>query len=138
MIINLIKHLFHATLVLLLIPGIDSFVLSGKSFHISPINRINKTKFTLLSTSDTLNTITDLVALRFNKKKEDIDPNSDFYKEFGADTLDRVELLILLEDEFDLNIPDNHFRTLRSIKDISRYIDGKLQSKGRLNLTLPE
>uniref|UniRef100_A0A3B0N4Y2 Acyl carrier protein n=1 Tax=Theileria annulata TaxID=5874 RepID=A0A3B0N4Y2_THEAN len=138
MIINLIKHLFHATLVLLLIPGIDSFVLGGKSFHISPINRINKTKFTLLSTSDTLNTITDLVALRFNKKKEDIDPNSDFYKEFGADTLDRVELLILLEDEFDLNIPDNHFRTLRSIKDISRYIDGKLQSKGRLNLTLPE
>lgn len=62
--------------------GINSFVLSGKTFHISPIYRINKSKFTLLSGSDTLNTVTELVAQRFDKKKEEIDPNSDFYKVF--------------------------------------------------------
>ncbi|EAN32991.1 Phosphopantetheine attachment site family protein [Theileria parva strain Muguga] len=138
MINNPIKYLFHVVIFLFLIPGINSFVLSGKTFHISPIYRINKSKFTLLSGSDTLNTVTELVAQRFDKKKEEIDPNSDFYKEFGADTLDKVELLILLEDEFDLNIPDNHFRTLKSIKEISRYIDGKLQLKDRINLTSPE
>ncbi|UVC49979.1 hypothetical protein MACK_003602 [Theileria orientalis] len=129
MITNLIKYIIYSILLIVSITGGETFIITTKSISLTPIYRTKISKIKLQETSETINTVSELVARRFEKNKEDIDPEINFFKEFGADRLDEVELLILLEDEFDLSIPDDRFKTLRTVKEISKYIDSKIQGK---------
>ncbi|UVC54704.1 hypothetical protein MACJ_003674 [Theileria orientalis] len=129
MITNLIKYIIYNIPLIVSITGGETFIITTKSITLTPTYRTKLSKIKLQETSETINTVSELVASRFEKNKEDIDPDINFFKEFGADRLDEVELLILLEDEFDLSIPDNQFKTLRTVKDISKYIDSKIQGK---------
>ncbi|BAM40420.1 uncharacterized protein TOT_020001081 [Theileria orientalis strain Shintoku] len=126
---NLVKYVIYSILPIVSITGGETFIVTAKSITLTPIYRTKLSKIKLQETSETINTVSELVARRFEKNKEDIDPELNFFKEFGADRLDEVELLILLEDEFDLSIPDNQFKTLRTVKEISKYIDSKIQGK---------
>ncbi|XP_035232485.1 acyl carrier protein, mitochondrial-like [Stegodyphus dumicola] len=48
--------------------------------------------------------------------------NSHFYEDLGLDSLDHVEVIIAMEDEFDFEIPDEHTHRLMRPKDIVRYV----------------
>uniref|UniRef100_A0AC34GSJ2 Acyl carrier protein n=1 Tax=Panagrolaimus sp. ES5 TaxID=591445 RepID=A0AC34GSJ2_9BILA len=59
-----------------------------------------------------------------------IDPNkltmdSDFFKDLGLDSLDHVEVIMAIEDEFGFEIPDGDSDRLKTPKDIFRYICDK-------------
>uniref|UniRef100_A0A914QH15 Acyl carrier protein n=1 Tax=Panagrolaimus davidi TaxID=227884 RepID=A0A914QH15_9BILA len=59
-----------------------------------------------------------------------IDPNkltmdSDFFKDLGLDSLDHVEIIMAIEDEFGFEIPDGDSDRLKTPKDIFRYICDK-------------
>jgi len=57
--------------------------------------------------------------------KENIGLSSEIAKDLGADSLDIVELVMALEDEFDINIPDEDASEIRTVQDVIDYIKAK-------------
>lgn len=56
-----------------------------------------------------------------------IKPEASFIDDLGADSLDIVELVMAMEEEFDLEIPDEDAEKLRTVSDVTKY----LQEKGK-------
>jgi len=65
----------------------------------------------------------DIVAERMGVKREDITDQTSFITDLGADSLDQVELIMELEDQFDLNIPDEDAEKIETIGDAIKYIE---------------
>lgn len=57
-----------------------------------------------------------------------IKPDASFIDDLGADSLDIVELVMAMEEEFDLEIPDEDAEKLRTVNDVTKYI----QTKGKV------
>jgi acyl carrier protein len=53
------------------------------------------------------------------------------WKELKADSLDLVQILVALEEQFGLEISDEDAEKLKSFKDLVNYIDGALEAKGK-------
>jgi acyl carrier protein len=54
-----------------------------------------------------------------------IKPEASFIDDLGADSLDIVELVMAMEEEFDLEIPDEDAEKLKTVQDVTSYIEGK-------------
>jgi len=54
-----------------------------------------------------------------------IKPEADFGKELGADSLDVVELVMAIEDEFEIDIEDNAASQITTVQDALNYIEGR-------------
>jgi acyl carrier protein len=52
--------------------------------------------------------------------------DASFIDDLGADSLDLVELVMALEDEFDVEIPDEEAEKLRTVKAVLAYIESKV------------
>lgn len=50
------------------------------------------------------------------------------FEEIDADSLDIVELVMALEEEFDLEISDQEIENIKSVGDVIKYIESKLQT----------
>ena len=55
-----------------------------------------------------------------------IQPNSDFIKELGADSLDVVELVMVIEDEFEIEIEDQIASQITTVQDALDYIEKRV------------
>ena len=76
--------------------------------------------------------VRNIVIKRFdlkNLKEEDITPESDFCAEFGADSLDLVELKMLLEVGFGISISEEE----EEIKTIRDAVDRIIKEKEKMN-----
>ncbi len=60
---------------------------------------------------------------------EKVKLESKFIEDLGADSLDIVELVMAMEEEFDLEIPDEDAEKLKTVNDVQSY----LASKGKVN-----
>jgi acyl carrier protein len=69
--------------------------------------------------------ITEVVVEKLGVKAEDVTLESNFVNDLGADSLDRVELVMALEDEFDLEILDSDSEKFLAVKDVVSYIESK-------------
>lgn len=58
---------------------------------------------------------------------ERVKAEASFIDDLGADSLDIVELVMAMEEEFDIEIPDEAAEKLRTVGDVTKY----LQSKGK-------
>jgi len=56
---------------------------------------------------------------------ERVRPEASFIEDLGADSLDIVELVMAMEEEFDLEIPDEEAEKLRTVQDVYSYIESK-------------
>ncbi|SHJ95724.1 acyl carrier protein [Paramaledivibacter caminithermalis] len=56
---------------------------------------------------------------------EDITPKTSLMNDLEADSLDAVEVIMALEDEFDIEIPDEDAENFKNIGDIAKYIEEK-------------
>ena len=56
---------------------------------------------------------------------ERVKPEASFIDDLGADSLDIVELVMAMEEEFDLEIPDEDAEKLKSVQDVFKYIETK-------------
>lgn len=54
---------------------------------------------------------------------EDITPKTSLMGDLEADSLDAVEIIMALEDEFDIEIPDEDAEKFKNIGDIANYIE---------------
>jgi acyl carrier protein len=64
-----------------------------------------------------------LIARQLGIDEADISLSSNFMDDLGADSLDTVELVMLLEDEFDIEIPDDIAAELHTAGDVSKYLE---------------
>jgi len=66
--------------------------------------------------------VQEKIADQLSIDSEDIAMESSFIEDLGADSLDIVELLMALEEEFDIEIPDEEAEKLVTVGDIVGYI----------------
>ena len=69
--------------------------------------------------------IKQIIADQLGVKKEEVTDNAKFVDDLGADSLDTVELVMALEEEFGVEIPDEDAEKLTTVGDALRYIDEK-------------
>lgn len=69
--------------------------------------------------------VKQIIADQLGVKKEEVTDNAKFVDDLGADSLDTVELVMALEEEFGIEIPDEDAEKLATVGDALRYIDEK-------------
>ena len=70
--------------------------------------------------------INAVVVEKLGVKEEDVKLDSSFVNDLGADSLDRVELVMALEDEFDIEIPDEVAEKFIKVSDVLAYVQSKV------------
>ncbi|KJH72364.1 acyl carrier protein [Aliterella atlantica CENA595] len=58
----------------------------------------------------------------------EVTPTAAFVKDLGADSLDLVELVLILEEEFDIEIPDEAVEQTITVEQAVNYINSKVNS----------
>lgn len=66
--------------------------------------------------------VQEKVAEQLGIDADEVSMESSFIDDLGADSLDIVELLMALEEEFDIEIPDEEAEKLSSVGDVVEYI----------------
>jgi acyl carrier protein len=66
--------------------------------------------------------VTDIIANQLGVDREMITPEAHVVDDLGADSLDIVELVMALEEAFDLEIPDDDAEKIRTVQDIYQYL----------------
>ncbi|MFP6245418.1 acyl carrier protein [Helicobacter pylori] len=68
-----------------------------------------------------------VIAEQLNVDTAQVTPEAEFVKDLGADSLDVVELIMALEEKFDIEIPDEQAEKIVNVGDVVKYIeDNKL------------
>ena len=67
--------------------------------------------------------VREMLAKQLNIKPEVIKPESDVVKDLGADSLDVVELLISLEDNYGVSIPEDDVVNVKTVQDIVNMLE---------------
>ena len=73
--------------------------------------------------SDVLNKVVDIVCGQLSVDKADVNPESTFVEDLGADSLDTVELVMAFEEEFDVEIPDDEAEKITTIQSAVEWIE---------------
>jgi len=73
--------------------------------------------------------VVQVVSDQMSVDKSEISRNTSFVNDLNADSLDTVELVMELEDEFDLTIPDEEAEKLKTVGEAIDYIQKHLDSK---------
>lgn len=68
--------------------------------------------------------VREMLAKQLNIKPEVVKPESDVVKDLGADSLDVVELLISLEDNYGVSIPEDDVVNVKTVQDIVNMLEG--------------
>lgn len=72
-----------------------------------------------------LEQIKKILAEQFSMNEDDINMDTSFTEDIGADSLDFVELVMALEQEFDIEIDDEDVEKIKTVGDAVRYIKDK-------------
>jgi acyl carrier protein len=67
--------------------------------------------------------VIEIVAEQLGVDKEKITPETSFVNDLGADSLDTVELVMELEEEFDINIPDDAAEKIQTVGQAIKFIE---------------
>ena len=64
-----------------------------------------------------------MIADQLQIDQEQVKPDASFMDDLGADSLDTVELIMALEEEFDIEIPDSEAEKIRTVQQALDYLD---------------
>lgn len=67
--------------------------------------------------------VVEIVSTQMGVQKDQITPETSFINDLGADSLDTVELIMELEEEFDVNIPDEEAENIETVGAAIKYIE---------------
>jgi len=73
--------------------------------------------------------VKSVIAEQLGVKPEEVTDNAKFVDDLGADSLDTVELVMALEEEYGVEIPDEDAEKLTTVGEAIKYIDEKIASK---------
>ncbi len=69
-----------------------------------------------------LDNVKKMVASQLGKSEDEISPESSFIEDLGADSLDLVELIMSMEDEFGIEISDEDAESIVTVQDAINFI----------------
>ena len=72
--------------------------------------------------------IVDIISNQLGIDRGDVTPEASVVDDLGADSLDVVELVMALEEEFDIEIPDEEAEKIKSVNDIFSHMENALQA----------
>lgn len=65
----------------------------------------------------------DIIVDQLGVEKDNVTVDANIQEDLGADSLDIVDLITTIEDEFDLSIPDEAVENIKTVGDIVNYIE---------------
>ena len=71
--------------------------------------------------------VKEIVVEQLGVNPDQVTPDAKFIEDLGADSLDTVELVMALEEEFGQEIPDEEAEKLQSVGDVIKYIEESQQ-----------
>ena len=75
--------------------------------------------------SDTADRVKKIVVEHLGVEADKVTEEASFIDDLGADSLDIVELVMQMEEEFDLDIPDEDADKMKTVGDVVKYISSK-------------
>ena len=67
--------------------------------------------------------IREIICDQLDLEEDKVTMDSDIMEDFEADSLDVVDLVMSIEDEFGLEVPDDQLENFRTVGDVVRYIE---------------
>ena len=67
--------------------------------------------------------VKDIIVEQLGVKPDQVTPEAKFIEDLGADSLDTVELIMALEEEFGIEVPDEQAEKLTTVGDVVKYIE---------------
>ena len=77
----------------------------------------------------TYDKVKEMIAHQLNVDADKVTPESKIIEDLGADSLDMIEMLVALEDEFHVSVPDDKAEGLVTVGDVAKFLDESLASK---------
>jgi acyl carrier protein len=65
----------------------------------------------------------EIIAKQLGVEEDNVTPDASFMEDLGADSLDTVELVMALEEEFDIEIPDSDAEKIQTVQDALSYLN---------------
>jgi acyl carrier protein len=72
--------------------------------------------------------VSAIIVEQLGVTKEELAPRASFIDDLGADSLDIVELVMAMEEEFDIEIPDGDAEKIQTIEDVITYVKAKIEA----------
>ena len=72
-----------------------------------------------------LDDIKEVVVEQLSVSADEVKEDAKFVEDLGADSLDVVELVMALEEKFDIEIPDDEAEKIQTVQDVITYIESK-------------
>jgi acyl carrier protein len=73
--------------------------------------------------------VSSIVGEQLGVEEADLVPEASLLDDLGADSLDVVELVMALEEEFGIEVPDDDVENIRTIQDIVQYVEGRAEAR---------
>ena len=67
--------------------------------------------------------VKEIIVEQLGVNQEQVKPEAKFIEDLGADSLDTVELVMALEEEFGIEVPDDQAEKLQSVGDVLKYVE---------------
>ncbi len=85
----------------------------------------------MLTTTEISEKVRNVLAGELKLKPEELQPEKRISEDLGADSIQRIELVMKLEEAFDIKIPDDDAMGLVTIQDAIDYVQKHLNSTGK-------
>ena len=69
-----------------------------------------------------------IIVEQFDVDESLVTPEADMQEDLGVDSLDVVDLIVIISEEFDIEIPDEVVENIKTVGDIVAYIDSQQQA----------
>ncbi len=76
--------------------------------------------------NDLSDRIQSMVAEQLGVEAAEVTKDASIFDDLGADSLDVVELVMILEEAFDIEVPDDAVEEMRTIGDIQRFVESHI------------
>lgn len=70
--------------------------------------------------------VKEIIADRLGVEENEVVLEANFVEDLGADSLDVVELVMALEEEFEIEIPDEDAEKVQKVNDVVEYVKNKI------------
>lgn len=70
--------------------------------------------------------VKEMLCEQLDVEEDKVTPEASIVDDLGADSLDVVDLIMSLEEEFDVEVPDEDVENMKTVGDIVKYIENKI------------